>query len=337
MHLVYICRPGQNEELRFSLRSAVVNLPVESVTIVGDAPGWVTGVRRIPGNRYATKAKNVLDNVRIAASAPGVPDDVVLMNDDFFVLNPTVTIPVLYRGPLRAHLDRVSAAWSWWAVSLQNTLRFLQSQGIVDPISYELHVPFPVNREGMRDALARLGGTDADNPPQWRSVYGNLAGIGGTHHTDAKWSQPVAGELEGPFLSTDDGAFYLGTLRQLRARFPDPSPFEARSRARRKEAPVGLYKNVTTGMVVEDTSGRLDGIARWRKVSDAEIAAAETVIETDPVDDSGDVTPAVVEDGDGNPLPVDENGIPIATEVSDDEIAAAEKPAPKRSRAAKKD
>lgn len=340
MHLVYICRPGQNEELRFSLRSAAANLPVESVTIVGDAPRWVTGVRRIPGNRYSTKAKNVLDNVRIAVSAPGVPDDVVLMNDDFFVLNPTAQIPVLYRGSLRAHLERVASAWSWWAVSLQNTLSFLQQQGVDDPISYELHVPFPVNREGMRDALARLDDYCADNPPQWRTVYGNLARIGGASHTDAKWSLPVAGELEGQFLSTDDGAFYLGTMRQLRARFPDPSPFEAPERARRKEPTVALYKNVTTGMVVEDSSGRLDSVARWRRIADDELVSADEIVSDspdgepveivgEPVDDGADIAPAKVLDGDGEAAPAGEDGIPVLT----DESGTPAKP--KRTRAKK--
>lgn len=273
MHLVYIVRPGQNEELRYSLRSAAENLPVESVTIVGDAPGWVTGVRRIPGNRYGRdKPRNVLDNVRILAAAGDLPDDVVVMNDDFYVLTPLTTIPVLYRGPLTRHIAECATP-SWWSLSLQRTLAWLQAQGHPAPLSYDLHVPLPISRERMREALDRLGDAFADNPPQWRTVYGNLAAVGGIQHRDQKVSVPTRQLPGGPFVSTDDGAFYVGLQSTLRGRFPHPSQFEARKRSTRKDTPVALYQNVTTKMIVEDNSGRLDGIARWRKLSDADVAA----------------------------------------------------------------
>lgn len=37
---------------------------------------------------------------------------------------------------------------------------------------------------------------------------------------------------------------------------------------------MARYKNVTTGMVVENTTGTLDGLARWRKLADDEVVAA---------------------------------------------------------------
>ena len=311
MHLVYIVRPGQNEELRYSLRSAAVNLPVESVTIVGDAPDWVTGVRRIPGNRYRDKPRNVLDNVRIAAEAPGLPDHIVLMNDDFFILEAAATVPVLFRGPLTAHVASYSAEY-WWPVSLQRTLVWLQAHGHEDPLSYELHTPFPVDREGMRDALGTLGDAYADNPPQWRSVYGNLARIGGTHHPDEKVSTPSRRLPDGQFVSTNDVAFYAGLARPLRALFPHPSPFEARPRRSRKDTPVTLYKNVTTNMLVDDNTGRLDGLARWRRLSDDEVAAltpaepkpapvADAPVFDDTTDTPTEAAPAEPKPADGGP------------------------------------
>lgn len=300
MHLVYIVRPGGNEELRYSLRSAWANLPVESVTIVGDPPGWVTGARVIPGNRFDSKPRNVLDNVRIAVNDPDVPEQIVLMNDDFFVLEPHDTIPVLYRGLLVDQIERLRNR-TWWSTSLRATLTWLQEQGYPDPLSYELHVPFPVEKSAMRAALDRLGDYEAVNPPQWRTVYGNLARIGGQSHRDAKAKQPGQPVRRGPFLSTDDGAFYLDHWAWLASQFPDPSPFEARlARAAREDIPVGLYKNVTTGMIVEDTTGRLDKLARWVRVPADELAAPAVAVD-----------PAEVILADGSPAPTDAHSIPI--------------------------
>lgn len=55
--LVWIVKPGDgNEELRWSLRSAVAHVPHERVWIVGSRPGWCTAPhvppRRIVGYGY---------------------------------------------------------------------------------------------------------------------------------------------------------------------------------------------------------------------------------------------------------------------------------------------
>lgn len=261
MHLVYIVRPGQNEELRYSIRSAVTNLPVQSLTIVGGAPGWVRGARHIPGNRHRSKPMNVLDNIRLAVTDPDLPDDVVIMNDDFYIMEPCDTIPVLYREPLAQHISRVRSR-DWWAESLQRTATWLAEVRHTDPLSYELHTPFPMNRPLMASILDRLGDRYADNPPQWRTIYGNLAGIGGDRSADGKLSTAQGILPAGRFVSTSDVGFYMGAHRKLAALFPHRSPFET-TRTLTKEKPVTLYKNKTTGQVVENTTGELDGLARW--------------------------------------------------------------------------
>lgn len=283
MHLVYIVRPGRNEELRFSLRSVAANLPVESVTIVGDPPGWVTGCRVLPGNRYHTKVRNVYDNVRIAAEDPQVPAEFVLMNDDFYVLEPVTTIPTLHRGPLAAHRDRLHPHRTWWTVSLDATIAFLRDRGFENPLSYELHTPMPVVKEKMAAVLSTAADYQPDNPPQWRTIYGNLAGIGGELARDAKIAQPDRPARErGTFLSTDDGAFALEVVAELRERFPEPSPYEARKPpTRNEEHSMPLYRNVTTRAVVEDDSGRLEKLARWKRISDAEVETIATAADAD--------------------------------------------------------
>ena len=95
---VWFVRPGPNEELRYSLRSAHAHVGVENVWIVGDPPRWYTGPR-IPGNRHGTKQRNVYDNVRILAEHPDLPDEVAVWNDDMYALTPA-KVEMNYRATL---------------------------------------------------------------------------------------------------------------------------------------------------------------------------------------------------------------------------------------------
>ena len=77
----------------------------------------------------------------------------------------------------------------------------------------------------MSETLALFQHVTPANPPQWRSLYGNLHGIGGTPRSDVKCYKQT--ELHAPFHSTEDRSFPV--FRQaLHALFPEPSPYESR-------------------------------------------------------------------------------------------------------------
>lgn len=222
----YFVRPGPNEELRYSLRSLHVNVdPDADVWIIGDAPGWYSGPL-IQGNRFGgDKQRNVYDNVRIIAEHPDLPDEVAVWNDDFFALGP-VKVEMAYRCSLAEHMVGLHG---WWRQSLIATqLYLLDEHGMTDPLSYELHRPFPIHRETMATILADAAHVEPMNPPQWRTLYGNLAGVGGVCDEDRKFSKPDApAGYRGGVASTTDTAFALsGAGREIRATFPDPSPWE---------------------------------------------------------------------------------------------------------------
>lgn len=224
--LVYLVRPGDdNEELRYSLRT-LANLPHDRVWFVGHLPSWVTGVGHIPGNRANAKALNVLDNVRLACEHPFVADDVIVMNDDFFVLDPCELAPWA-RKPLAAHIDSLSHRGDAWVTSLRNTRDWLQLHGFHDPLSFELHTPFPIHKRSMAEALQAVADFGAPFPPQWRTVYGNLHVADAEVHPDVKLksSTYVAHALAQPLLSTDDRG-WPRVAEHIRERFPDPSPYE---------------------------------------------------------------------------------------------------------------
>lgn len=109
------------------------------------------------------------------------------MNDDFLVLDPVDSIATVYRGTLDDHIASITKE-SWWLQSLRNTRAYLDwLQGDEQAhLSYELHRPFPIKVVPMLEALRAVESTKPDNPPQWRTVYGNVMNIGGRQALDGK-------------------------------------------------------------------------------------------------------------------------------------------------------
>lgn len=218
----YFVRPGPSEELRFSLRSLAVNVdPAADVWIVGDPPDWYTGPR-IPGNHWGTKQRNVWGNVRILAEHPDLPAEVAVWNDDMYALAPA-DVEMAYRDTLAGHIAPLRSGW--WRESLTITLEYLREAGIDEPLSYELHRPFPIVREDMARILADAATVRPDNPPQWRTLYGNLAHAGGTQDHDGKVYGTHTPIPSGPWMSTTDRSF-RSVARRLRSALPHPSPWE---------------------------------------------------------------------------------------------------------------
>lgn len=229
LDVVYPVRPGDvNEELRYSLRSLEANYPNHGrVWIVGHRPPWLTGVEHIPGNLSANPRVNVYQNIQAACLHPDVAEQVVIFNDDFFLTEPLNEFPVAYRSTLQEHLHlprlRVNPQ-SWWRETLTTTMICLQALGFDDPLSYELHVPFPISKQLMAETLDHFEGICPTNPPQWRSLYGNLHVSGAVRMADSKVFR--AAPVRTPFHSTTDLS-WRHFKAQFAARFPEPSRYEA--------------------------------------------------------------------------------------------------------------
>ena len=239
LDIIYPVRPGEtNEELRYSLRSLEASYPNHgTIWVVGHLPGWLTGVEFIEGNLSKSPRTNVYQNIQAACSHSGVSDEVIVMNDDFFITQPVEKIQLCYRGTLAAHLAlprlRVSTnGASWWKDSLLTTQVCLQALGYDAPLSYELHVPMPINRHRMRETLERFAAVTPANPPQWRSLYGNLHGEPDeiVQSEDSKVFRNAP--LRRPYHSTTDLS-WRHFRAPLAAMFPEPSRYELAA-ARRK-------------------------------------------------------------------------------------------------------
>lgn len=221
--VVYLCRNGENEELRYSIRSVVANLPHGRIWVFGGAlPAWVTGVAHELTPQDSHKWNNTNRAVRAACEHPDVSDPFVLMNDDFYIMRPRQGVPALNMGTMAtviAGFKRRASNRSRYFRDMEDTAKVLAKAGIAHPLSYDLHVPLVIHKRHMLAALDLC----ADNGLRGahkRSVYGNLAQLGGETIADVKVYDAVARIPRGPWLSSADHTFSLVRPR-LEALFPN--------------------------------------------------------------------------------------------------------------------
>ena len=95
MDIVYICRDGDNEELRYSIRSAVKNLPHDNLWVVGGKPDWYSGPYiEVPQDK--AYYRNARTNIRTIIKSNKISNTFILMNDDFFIMNKVDSLPYMY-------------------------------------------------------------------------------------------------------------------------------------------------------------------------------------------------------------------------------------------------
>ena len=231
--VVYLCRPGdRNEELRHSLRS-LQNVPHGRVHVAGYAPKWLSaGVARIGVEQGPVKFRNTENNVLAACDDPGVSDPFWMFNDDFFVMHPMEELPILNRGPLlEAYIHHSGLYGGTYTQAMEAAYRLLTRMGYKEPLSYDLHVPLLVYKEHMRKAISLRDRIRY----HWRTVYGNLAELGGIRIQDVKIrnGDPYKRQeyREWPLVSTSDAVFlYHSVGDYIRNTFHVQGPYEVPSK-----------------------------------------------------------------------------------------------------------
>jgi hypothetical protein len=210
MNFVYICKDGDNEELRYSIRSVVKNCNVDSLWIIGGKPDWYVG-QYAPVNQKYSKYKNAFNNFKAICNTSDIPDDFVLMNDDFFIIKPIDTIVSYYSGTLENKIDAYETVLgrSSYINRLKTTHDKLLQMGIDNPLNYEIHVPMKRSKEKF-DNILRM-----NHNLLYRSIYGNISNDESKEMSDVKVykSENFASlsynyeEKKYPFLSTESGSF----------------------------------------------------------------------------------------------------------------------------------
>ncbi|MFD0208942.1 hypothetical protein ACFVH9_07380 [Streptomyces hirsutus] len=231
LDLVVPVREGPaNQQLRYALRSWRANLPHRHVWVIGYKPAWLGGVRHIPTRQADTKYANTTLAVRAACEHPEISETFLYANDDMFVMERLDEMPVLHRGSVRdVESHYVAKASGSYLRGMRQTRDLLVEHGHPDPLSYELHVPLPVDKAGMLRALDAGCHLDVLHK---RTAYGVLNGIGGERIEDVKvLHRGPRFDQSTPFLSTMPDSFAHGAVGSLiRSSFPQPSAYETRRR-----------------------------------------------------------------------------------------------------------
>jgi hypothetical protein len=217
MDFVYICRSGENEELRYSIRSVLASFPDANIWVVGGKPDWYGG-NFVEVEQTLDKLENARWNMRYITYTPQINEQFILMNDDFFIMKKIDFIDTYCNGYLIDLIEeKVRNRESMGYVrQLNETYKELKWNGFEDPKNFELHVPMPMEKSKLVDVL--------DEYTLWRSGYGNTYEEFAFEMEDVK-IRPSVERIEGEFASTEE-AWFHELLPRLQELYPNPSPLE---------------------------------------------------------------------------------------------------------------
>jgi len=236
MDVVWICRTGPNEELRYSIRSVAANMPHENIIVVGGKPDWYTGkfieveTRTDRGQLSRNKYQNAKNNIRQIVENNSISSDFILMYDDFYVMKPIDQLQYYHGGLLsdKVALHKRFASNAEYTSVLIRTAQVLDAMGIKDPLDYALHIPMMFNKQKLAEVLAQPIASI-------RTLYGNIYGVGGRKMEDVKVHPKRNQHAPEPFdyknkdsifLSTADVTFPAVKRNLLDLVFSKPSKYE---------------------------------------------------------------------------------------------------------------
>lgn len=228
MDFVYICKPGDNEELRYSIRSVLYSFPDAKIWVVGGKPNWYSG-NYIFVDQNHHKYANAINNLHAICDSNEIPEEFVLMNDDFFIIKKIDKIDNFYNGFLSTKINKYTqiTGSSMYIKKLILTRTRLIEYGIDNPLDYELHIPMAMEKEKLKHIILKYPSC------LWRSMYGNIYAVGGSQMEDVKiyTNKKYAARSNeitehSIFLSTEDQAFDLAFNKVFSKMFISPTTYE---------------------------------------------------------------------------------------------------------------
>jgi hypothetical protein len=227
MDLVYICRSGDNEELRYSIRSAVKNLKFDNLWVVGGKPDWYSG-NYLEVIQNKSKYTNARNNLRAICASSEISNFFILMNDDFYILNKVENVPYMHGGLLSKKISTYKELTgnTRYVLMLKKTFANLSRRFENNVLDYELHVPIIMEKEKLLKVI--------DIPDLWRSRYGNMFNVGGIEIEDVKVyasggltkksnSQDM---FKHDYLSSNDDSFEIIKSKVLDVYFTNKTMYE---------------------------------------------------------------------------------------------------------------
>lgn len=220
MDIVVPYRHSYSDELRYMLRSTA-NIPHRDVFIIGDHPRF--NIHHIPYIQTVDVAKNTLEILNTAVNSRDISDDFIWWHDDTYLMNPVDSIGTYHRGYYKEILREyvLKRKNNYYTQRMHKTYTRLLQLGIKNPICYEIHVPFVINKQKWREVSEHI--TPSLNK---LSMYGNLNNIGGSQIKDVKVRRGDS-VPDGTLISTHDSTFNNSKVgRHIKEIFSDKGIYE---------------------------------------------------------------------------------------------------------------
>lgn len=218
MDIVIPYRRSRSDELIYALRS-LKNFKHGKVYIIGDDPN-LQNIIHIPFRQTSDIAHNTKAILDLACNTPEISENFVWMADDMYFMRRVWRIPVLHRGTYDEVLERyTNRPYNFYVHRMRRTNETLKKMGVENPLCYELHVPFVINKQKWLEL-------NIPKDLNKLSMYGNLCKIGGTKTEDVKVRQKDW-IPQGPFASSHERTFGTNSLgKKVRELFPERSIYE---------------------------------------------------------------------------------------------------------------
>ncbi len=233
MTVAYILCDGSkcdNLELRLSLRSIEKHLKPERVIVCGHDPEFlsdnVEDISHYPPKKENDAAFGIKENLLALCNYPSTPDEFVLMNDDYFILQPIKDFPYYHKGELRDAMERIGSGVFYGHLLAAAVI--LEKKKLPTK-HFDGHWPIVYDKQKL---LKIINETDWEVPlgPTIRSLYCNIYGITGEYADDVKANQPIkdwpafcAGKS---VISVGDESFDSTGRKYLLSLFSDKSIYE---------------------------------------------------------------------------------------------------------------
>ncbi len=238
--IVYLLKNDyDSEELRYSLRSVVQNLPYRKIVFVGGCPKDIKPDIYIPDVQIGVnKWERTMHSLKLALNSEEITEEFYLFNDDFFIMDRVKEDFCYFNGSLERRVIELkikNPRNSSYIRSLEILKNTLTGKG-KDSLSFALHVPMLINRAKGQELFRKF-----PRLQMFRSLYGNYFEIPCSYMKDVK-VYDLESIPDTPFISTTDETFKNGKVGEfLRKYFDTPSKYEKNKEKELREEIKELY------------------------------------------------------------------------------------------------
>ena len=228
--VVYILKnTRKNPELVYSIRSVVQNFRGHKIVFAGGCPEDLSPDLKIVVDSGKGKWNRARQNILEACKNGNLTEDIILFNDDFFVMKPTAMLPTYTNGEFSQFIQKIEGMTGEtpFVKRLKKAYDILVQNNLPTK-NYEVHVPMKINRKKMLEVVAKF-----PQVPCLRSLYGNYFRVPSEEIDSTGQMEDGVQQLkrygmkkDRLFVSTTDVSFKGKTGRELKMIFTKPTKYE---------------------------------------------------------------------------------------------------------------